>query len=158
MVPTPPFPSIDPDDSTSSGSPSIAIRCCAVRSPNGEDKNFKRTFFPAPPGTTPSAREAAWQAASRSFSSPRRLPRRPRSEGEEWFKRLGLLLQWGKTKACIQTSGTVAMGRFQPSGTRGDAAEGLLLGEKLGHRPNTSSSIFRFVRIGIYLNSRSFLS
>jgi hypothetical protein len=35
-----------------------------------EDKNFKRTFFPAPPGTIPRAREAAWQAASRLLSSP----------------------------------------------------------------------------------------
>jgi hypothetical protein len=39
---------------------------------------------PAPPGTTPRAREAVWQAASRSLSSPR---------SEDRFKRLGLLLQ-----------------------------------------------------------------
>src|SRR4030095_13367324 len=34
----------------------------------------------------------------------------------------------------VQTSATVAMERLQPSGTRGDAVEGRLLGETLGHR------------------------
>jgi hypothetical protein len=56
---------------------------------------------------------------------PGRLPaaRRPRYEP----------LRAGQGEL-LHTSGTVARGLLHPSGTRGDAAEGLLLGEKRGHR------------------------
>ena len=54
---------------------------------------------PAPPGTTPSAREAAWQAASRLFSSPRRLPRRIRRSN--WSRRwAGTCVLACKEKPC----------------------------------------------------------
>ena len=69
-----------------------------------------------PPSRSPvrEAREAAWQAARRSLPAQgRRL--RPRSE--DWFNRLRLAVAMG-----LQTSGTVVMGRLQPSGTRGGAS------------------------------------
>jgi hypothetical protein len=39
------------------------------------------------------------------------------------------------------------MGRLQPSGTRGDAAEGLLLGETLGHRRGQRAWSYRMRRL-----------
>jgi hypothetical protein len=43
-----------------------------------EDKNFKRTFSPAPPGTTPSAREPLAQLAAKAAA---KAAKRRRSRG-----------------------------------------------------------------------------
>jgi hypothetical protein len=95
-----------------------------------EYRKFKRPFPPTarptlaptprhrkpPPSRSPvrEARDAAWQAARRS---PPAQGRRLRPRSEDWCKRLRLAVAMG-----LQTSGTVVMGRLQPSGTRGGAS------------------------------------
>src|SRR6266446_3514951 len=66
-----------------------------------------------PPSRSP-VRESARQAARRS---PPAQGRKLRPRSEDWCKRLRLAVaMW------LQTSGTVVMGRLQPSGTRGGAS------------------------------------